>query len=276
MHHISINPFKDERLTDAQVFRIIQRAEEKYRYRPDEHQRIVVEHIKDGRQHFHVMWNRVSLRTGKAVWPGLHWNKSKETAREMERELGLRTPMPRRGRGGGIWAARRRSFGMNGAFAPMRTSRAFNAFSIKSALCPSGRGVAHRDAETQNGWKDFAVAVLETFSLATGTRNGGNKSTAGNFGLADRCVYADETTLSSCVDLAYWEEYRKWIPRILAAAKDQSLSRDQRRACVVALRERQRAAAKAARNLACDESFAILKAKKRKEKQVSEGTANLV
>ena len=96
LHHISINPYEDERLTDEQVLKIVERCEEKYGYKKHEHQRVIVEHIKDGRQHFHVMWNRVSLETGKAVDPGLHWNKSKQVAREMEKELGLKTPIPKR------------------------------------------------------------------------------------------------------------------------------------------------------------------------------------
>lgn len=96
LHHISINPFRDERLTDEQVLKIIERAEQKCGYKPGDHQRVIVEHIKDGRQHFHVMWNRVSMDTGKAVWPGHHWKKSKQVAREMEKELGLKRPTPRR------------------------------------------------------------------------------------------------------------------------------------------------------------------------------------
>ena len=96
LHHISINPFKDERLTDKEILKIIECAEQKYGYKTGAHQRVIVEHILDGRQHFHVMWCRVSLTTGKAVWPGLHWKKSKQVAREMERNLGLKRPMPRR------------------------------------------------------------------------------------------------------------------------------------------------------------------------------------
>ena len=96
LHHVSINPFKDERLTDEQVQKIVERCEEKYGYAHGNHQRVIVEHIKEGRQHFHVIWNRVSLDTEKPVWPGMHWNKSKQAAREMEKELGLKRPIPRR------------------------------------------------------------------------------------------------------------------------------------------------------------------------------------
>jgi hypothetical protein len=75
---------------------IVQRCEEVYGYTMFHHQRVIVEHIKDGRQHFHVMWNRVSVMTGKAVYPGLHWKKSKEVAREMEIKLGLKRTATRR------------------------------------------------------------------------------------------------------------------------------------------------------------------------------------
>lgn len=96
LHHVSINPYKDERLTDDQVIHICARLEETYGYKRGEHQRVIVEHVKDGRQHFHVMWNRISLETGRPVWPGQHWNKSKQTARAMEIELGLKRPAPRK------------------------------------------------------------------------------------------------------------------------------------------------------------------------------------
>lgn len=96
LHHISINPMKDEHLTDEQVLKIVERCEEKYGYKMFHHQRVIVEHVKDGRQHFHVIWNRVSLNTGNPVWPGHHWKKSKQVCREMEAELGLKRPMPRR------------------------------------------------------------------------------------------------------------------------------------------------------------------------------------
>ncbi|MDE1901858.1 MAG: relaxase/mobilization nuclease domain-containing protein [Alphaproteobacteria bacterium] len=96
LHHVSINPMKDERLTDAQVRRICKRLEERYGYVSGEHQRVIVEHIKEGRQHFHVMWNRVSLTTGKPHYPYMHKKQSKIVAREMEKELGLKRPQAKR------------------------------------------------------------------------------------------------------------------------------------------------------------------------------------
>ncbi|MDE1902169.1 MAG: relaxase/mobilization nuclease domain-containing protein [Alphaproteobacteria bacterium] len=96
LHHVSINPMKDERLTDAQVRRICERLEERYGYASGEHQRVIVEHVKEGRQHFHVMWNRVSLTTGKPHYPYMHKKQSKIVAREMEKELGLKQPQAKR------------------------------------------------------------------------------------------------------------------------------------------------------------------------------------
>jgi len=90
VHHISINPYKDEHLSDAAVLRIVRRCEEIFGYKLYEHQRVIVEHIKNGRQHFHVMWNRISLATGRVVEIGLDWFKAMFVARQMEKELGLR------------------------------------------------------------------------------------------------------------------------------------------------------------------------------------------
>jgi hypothetical protein len=101
LHHISINPALGERLTDKQLMRIVEHCEEVFGYQMFHHQRVIVEHVKDGRQHFHVIWNRVSLMTGKAVWPGKDWEKAKKICREMEKELGLKSPTPRKGNKGG-------------------------------------------------------------------------------------------------------------------------------------------------------------------------------
>jgi len=101
LHHISINPMPGERLTNAQLMKIVEHCEKIYGYPMFHHQRVIVEHVKDGRQHFHVIWNRVSLVTGRSVWPKKHWNKSKQICREMEKELGLKSPTSRKGNNGG-------------------------------------------------------------------------------------------------------------------------------------------------------------------------------
>ena len=96
LHHISINPFKDERLSDTQLLKIVERCEKKYGYKSGDHQRVIIEHIKNDRQHFHVVWNRVSLKTGHTIQPGDDWKKARYASREMEKELGLKRPVSRR------------------------------------------------------------------------------------------------------------------------------------------------------------------------------------
>jgi hypothetical protein len=93
LFHFSINPFKDERLTDKQVKKIAKAYTAKCGMDISCHQHVIVEHIKDGRQHFHIMMNRVS-DSGKAIDPGLYKKKARECAREMEIELGLRRLVP--------------------------------------------------------------------------------------------------------------------------------------------------------------------------------------
>jgi hypothetical protein len=178
LHHISINPFKDERLTNEQVLKIVKRCEEKYGYEHGEHQRVIVEHIKDGRQHFHVMWNRTNLKTGRPVWPGHHWKKSKQAAREMEVELGLKRPMPRRylKAGSGIKALGRiRSLYRLTGFAILRPKALI--IKINSAIAAAKRMARiARKQEQQNkppvlspirserkGWPPAAIADWESW-----------------------------------------------------------------------------------------------------------------
>ncbi|MDR3450893.1 MAG: DUF736 family protein [Alphaproteobacteria bacterium] len=94
LFHFSINPFKDERLTDKQAKQIAEAYAGKCNINIEDHQHVIVEHIKDGRQHFHVMLNRVSEDTGRAIDPGLYKKKARECSREMEVGLGLQQLAP--------------------------------------------------------------------------------------------------------------------------------------------------------------------------------------
>ncbi len=59
------------------------------------HNRTIVEHQKDGRQHFHVVFNILHPTTGKQA--RLQWTKKVEwnTSRQLEQELGLKAPVPK-------------------------------------------------------------------------------------------------------------------------------------------------------------------------------------
>lgn len=170
LHHISINPNKGERLTDKQVRKIVERAEQKYGYKPNAHQRVIVEHVLNGRQHFHVIWCRVSLTTSKAVWPGHHWKKSKQVCREMEKELGLLRPIPRRVKR--LWAAAAsagRTSKHFGRYQALQTSGAFKPRPIpimpvakrqQTNVKPPAQG-PFRSLSSTKGWPAAALADWE-------------------------------------------------------------------------------------------------------------------
>jgi hypothetical protein len=70
------------------------------------HQRIIVEHRKAGRQHFHVVFNILHPGTGKQA--RLQWTRKIEwnTSRQLEQELGLK-PVIAKGRPARRWEAER-------------------------------------------------------------------------------------------------------------------------------------------------------------------------
>lgn len=70
------------------------------------HQRIIVEHRKSGRQHFHVVFNILHPVTGKQA--RLQWTRRIEwnTARQLESELGLK-PVLAKGRSARRWEVER-------------------------------------------------------------------------------------------------------------------------------------------------------------------------
>jgi len=70
------------------------------------HQRVIIEHRKSGRQHFHVVFNIVNPATGKLA--RLQWTRKIQwnTARQLEQELGLK-PVIARGRASRQWEHQR-------------------------------------------------------------------------------------------------------------------------------------------------------------------------
>jgi hypothetical protein len=96
LFHFSINPCLDERLTHKQAKYITDNYMKRCNLDPSQHQRVIVEHIKEGRQHFHVFVCRVNFKTGKCIDPGKYIIAAKRCAREMEKKFGLKSPVPRR------------------------------------------------------------------------------------------------------------------------------------------------------------------------------------
>ena len=93
MYQININPRADEVLTRAQMMEAVERLERNLRLAG--HQRIVVEHVKHGRRHWHAIWNRVDAETLKITDITGNYAIHARTARELEQAFGLRpTPSP--------------------------------------------------------------------------------------------------------------------------------------------------------------------------------------
>ena len=70
------------------------------------HRRVIVEHRKDGRQHFHVVFNLINPHTDKIAW--LSWSRRKQwqTARDLEQKFGLK-PLFAKGRSSRQWEHQR-------------------------------------------------------------------------------------------------------------------------------------------------------------------------
>ena len=93
IYHAQINPEKDDHLTPEQWQTAVDKLEKNLRL--EGHQRVVFEHVKDGRQHYHVVWNRVDIETLKAVNMGNNYHVHEATAVELEKAFGLE-PLERR------------------------------------------------------------------------------------------------------------------------------------------------------------------------------------
>jgi hypothetical protein len=86
LYHASINTPVWEALTDEQKTVAIDRLEQ--RLGLDGQPRAVVEHVKEGRQHMHVVWLRIDAATGTAIPDSHNYRKHEEVARALELEFG--------------------------------------------------------------------------------------------------------------------------------------------------------------------------------------------
>lgn len=91
MYQANINPRADEHLTAEQWRQAIDTLEQNLGL--EDHQRVVIEHVKEGRQHYHVIWNRVDVDTMRVRDMGGNFYTHERTARQLEEAFGLeRTP----------------------------------------------------------------------------------------------------------------------------------------------------------------------------------------
>ena len=86
LYHANIDWRHDETMTDAQK---AQAVADLGRELGLEHQpRAVVEHVKEGREHLHVVWLRIDTDTMKAIPDSHNFRKHEAVARELERQFG--------------------------------------------------------------------------------------------------------------------------------------------------------------------------------------------
>lgn len=87
MYHADFNPRRDEHLTPEQRDRAFEMFE-KERGIPPDAARIVMEHVKEGRQHWHVMWYRLD-DNGRPFSDNLDAKVAHRAAAKISWELGL-------------------------------------------------------------------------------------------------------------------------------------------------------------------------------------------
>ena len=94
LYHATINPRKGVILTQAQWRQAVDRLEKNLGLAG--HQRVVVEHTKNGRTHCHVVWNRVNPLTGITKKLSFDHRVCRETALQLSEAFGL-NPTPNKG-----------------------------------------------------------------------------------------------------------------------------------------------------------------------------------
>src|SRR5579862_4238341 len=85
-YHASINTRADERLTDEQRSRAIDRLEAALGLTGQA--RVVVVHEKEGREHCHIVWSRIDLDRMAAISDSHNYRRHELVARALEREFG--------------------------------------------------------------------------------------------------------------------------------------------------------------------------------------------
>ena len=86
LYHASINTRADEKMTPEQWQIAIDRLEAKLGFTGQP--RAVVEHLKEGREHVHIVWSRTDLERMRAIPDSHNYRKHEEVARALEREFG--------------------------------------------------------------------------------------------------------------------------------------------------------------------------------------------
>lgn len=86
-YHASINPRAHERMGAAQWVEATDRLETALGFSGQP--RAVIEHVKDGRAHRHIVWLRIELAKARAISDSHNFRKHEQCARDLERAFGF-------------------------------------------------------------------------------------------------------------------------------------------------------------------------------------------
>lgn len=87
LYHATINPRPGVKLSQEQWKQAVDRLEKNLKLTG--HQRVVVEHVKNGRTHYHVVWNRINPLTGYSRKLFNDWFICRNTALQLGEEFKL-------------------------------------------------------------------------------------------------------------------------------------------------------------------------------------------
>ena len=86
LYHAAMSPEPPHRLTPEQRLEAVDALEAKMGLTG--HARAVVLHEKEGREHLHVVWSRIDIKTMKSVSDSHNYRRHEEVARDLERSFG--------------------------------------------------------------------------------------------------------------------------------------------------------------------------------------------
>lgn len=87
LYHASINTAAHERLTPEQWRRSVDVLSEKLGLA--DQPRAVVRHVKQGREHIHIVWSRIDAETMRAISDSHNYRIHEQVSRQLEQEFGL-------------------------------------------------------------------------------------------------------------------------------------------------------------------------------------------
>jgi hypothetical protein len=200
-YHAKINPAPSERLTPEQAQRaadiLARELKDKKGQSFEGQPRVIVEHIKDGRQHFHVIYSRIDTDRMKAIDPQDNFAAHMRASRQIEKEFGLSVCVDKGGpRQPEPWQM------LRAAHADLPDPRAVQ------------KDISDLYSSTKNGAELRAALERKGWVLANGDKNG-----------TYRIVYGPNKSMSEDLRRALYKEMNKQIRKGAIDAKLSDIDR---------------------------------------------------